>query len=97
MARKLVNYSLLNWWFDGCAYLGQIFCIMLTYILNHDIICSLRPYILTYIINHDIHPYILSTSCRQIFGVGTGKARLCKINLEKEHGEFLDWFSPSGE
>jgi hypothetical protein len=39
----------------------------------------------------------VSTSCRQIFGVGTGKARLCKINLEEEHGEFLDWFRPSGE
>jgi hypothetical protein len=41
--------------------------------------------------------YYLSTSCRQIFRVGTGKARLCKINLEEEHGEFLDWFRPSGE
>jgi hypothetical protein len=39
----------------------------------------------------------LSASCRQIFGVGTEKARLCKINLEEEHGEFLDWFGPSGE
>jgi hypothetical protein len=36
-------------------------------------------------------------SCRQIFGVGTKKARLCKINLEEEHDEFLDWFGPSGE
>jgi hypothetical protein len=39
----------------------------------------------------------LPTSCRQIFGVGTEKARLCKINLEEEHDEFLDWFGPSGE
>jgi hypothetical protein len=39
----------------------------------------------------------LSTSYRQIFGGGTEKTRLCRINLEKEHGEFLDWFSPSGE
>jgi hypothetical protein len=39
----------------------------------------------------------LSMSCRQIFGVGTGKARLCKINLKEEHDEFLDWFRPSGE
>jgi hypothetical protein len=38
----------------------------------------------------------VSTWCR-ILLVGTGKARLCKINLEEEHGEFLDWFGPSGE
>jgi hypothetical protein len=40
---------------------------------------------------------VVSTSCYQIFGVGTGKTRLCKINLEEEHGEFLDWFGSSGE
>jgi hypothetical protein len=39
----------------------------------------------------------LSTSCRQIFRVGMGKVQLCKINLEEEHCEFLDWFGPSGE
>jgi hypothetical protein len=39
----------------------------------------------------------LSMSCRQIFRVETGKMRLCKINLEEEHDEFLDWFRPSGE
>jgi hypothetical protein len=39
----------------------------------------------------------MSMSCRQIFGVGTGKAQLCKINLEEEHGVFLDWFRPSRE
>jgi hypothetical protein len=26
-----------------------------------------------------------------------GKTRLCKINFEEEHDEFLDWFGPSGE
>jgi hypothetical protein len=40
---------------------------------------------------------LVSTSCLQIFGVGTGKARLCKINLKEEHDEFLDWSRPSGE
>jgi hypothetical protein len=39
----------------------------------------------------------LSTSYRQIFGVETGKAQLCKINLEEEHDKFLDWFGPSEE
>jgi hypothetical protein len=39
----------------------------------------------------------LSMSCYQIFCVGTGKARLCKINLKEEHDKFLDWFGPSGE
>jgi hypothetical protein len=41
--------------------------------------------------------WFLSPSCRQIFEVVTRKAWLCKINLEEEHGAFLDWFRSSGE
>jgi hypothetical protein len=30
----------------------------------------------------------LSTFDRQIFGVGLGETRRCKVNLEDEHNEF---------
>jgi hypothetical protein len=48
-------------------------------------------------LSEEITVSLVSTSCRQIFWVDTGKARLCKINLKEEHDKFLDWFGPSGE
>jgi hypothetical protein len=37
----------------------------------------------------------LSMSSRQIFGLGWGETRRCKINLKEEHNANLDWFRPS--
>jgi hypothetical protein len=58
---------------------------------------SVRSYRSTIHAFYSLFHLSFSPFYRQIFGVGTGKTRLYKINLEEEHDEFLDWFGPSGE